>query len=95
MIKFGMCSTLIQYHGKYYAYRGAVKGKTMEHEDIVLAIGVYESVFCTDIVAPYVFMMTEISFLQTRHRGIYRDSGLVIFTGKWTRMQIASWLSQY
>eukprot|EP00957_Ditylum_brightwellii_P106324 8111824-Ditylum_brightwellii.AAC.1 len=39
--------------------------------------------------------MAETCFLQTTHWGIYRDDGLVIFTGKWTRMQIARWLSQY
>eukprot|EP00957_Ditylum_brightwellii_P146779 11174294-Ditylum_brightwellii.AAC.1 len=67
----------------------------MAEEDIALAIDAYESVFCTDIMASYIFEMTEISFLQTKYRGIYRDDGLVIFTGKWTRMQVACWLSQY
>eukprot|EP00957_Ditylum_brightwellii_P156006 11874290-Ditylum_brightwellii.AAC.1 len=74
MIKLGMCSTLIQYHGKYYAYKGVTKGKAMEDEDIALAIGAYELAFCADIVASYVFEMAEISFLQARHRGIYRDN---------------------
>eukprot|EP00957_Ditylum_brightwellii_P047893 3637461-Ditylum_brightwellii.AAC.1 len=95
MIKLGMCSTLIQYHGKYYVYKGVVKGKTMEDEGIVLAIGAYESAFCADIIASYVFEMTEMSFLQGRHRGIYCNNGLVIFIGKQTRMQIVLWLSQY
>eukprot|EP00957_Ditylum_brightwellii_P211844 15366664-Ditylum_brightwellii.AAC.1 len=71
MIKFGMQSTLIQYNGKYYAYKGVVKGKTMVAEDIALAIGAYKSAFCADIVASYIFEMTEISFLQAKHRGIY------------------------
>eukprot|EP00957_Ditylum_brightwellii_P162009 12334444-Ditylum_brightwellii.AAC.1 len=93
MIRFGMRSMLIQYHGRYYAYNRAAKGKTMAAEDIALAIGAYESVFCADIVASYVFEMTEVSFLQAKYRGIYRDDGLVNFTGKWTRMQIACWLS--
>eukprot|EP00957_Ditylum_brightwellii_P170980 13015666-Ditylum_brightwellii.AAC.1 len=43
IIKFGMRSTLIQYHGKYYAYKGATKSKTVENEDITLALGAYES----------------------------------------------------
>eukprot|EP00957_Ditylum_brightwellii_P164781 12546355-Ditylum_brightwellii.AAC.1 len=92
MIKFGMQSTLIQYQGKYYAYKRVVKGRMMEAEDIALAIGACESAFCTDIVASYFFKMTEISFLQLKQRRIYSDNGLVIFMGKWTRMQVACWL---
>eukprot|EP00957_Ditylum_brightwellii_P013052 985581-Ditylum_brightwellii.AAC.1 len=65
----------------------------MVDEDIALTVGTYDSVFCADIVASYVSEMMEISFLQARHRGIYQDDGLVIFTGEWTRMQIACWLS--
>eukprot|EP00957_Ditylum_brightwellii_P010673 808274-Ditylum_brightwellii.AAC.1 len=48
-------------------------------KDIVLAIGAYKSAFCTN----------------AKHRGIYRDDGLVVFTGKCTRMQVARWLSRY
>eukprot|EP00957_Ditylum_brightwellii_P123352 9405719-Ditylum_brightwellii.AAC.1 len=36
MIKLGMQSTLIQYHGQYYAYKGAAKWKMMATEDIAL-----------------------------------------------------------
>eukprot|EP00957_Ditylum_brightwellii_P132141 10074671-Ditylum_brightwellii.AAC.1 len=36
MIKFGMQSMLIQYHGRYYAYKGAAKGKMMTEKDITL-----------------------------------------------------------
>eukprot|EP00957_Ditylum_brightwellii_P162537 12377048-Ditylum_brightwellii.AAC.1 len=62
-------------------------------EDIALAIGAYDSVYRADIVASYVFEMTKISFLRAQHRGIYQDDGLVIFKGKWTRMQVACLLS--
>eukprot|EP00957_Ditylum_brightwellii_P152629 11617999-Ditylum_brightwellii.AAC.1 len=65
----------------------------MGAKDIARVIGAYELAFCTDIVASHVFKMTETCFLQAKHCGIYRDNGLVIFTGKWTRMQIARWLS--
>eukprot|EP00957_Ditylum_brightwellii_P129222 9855827-Ditylum_brightwellii.AAC.2 len=63
MIKFGMRSMLVRYHGNHYAYKGAVKGKMMVDEDIALAIGAYESAFCADIVVSFVFEMMEISFL--------------------------------
>eukprot|EP00957_Ditylum_brightwellii_P210832 15365451-Ditylum_brightwellii.AAC.2 len=86
-------SMLIQYYGQYYAYKGVAKGKTMAAEDIVLAIGAYESAFCADIVSSYIFKMTETCLLHAKHQGIFRDDGLVIFTGKWTRIQISHWLS--
>eukprot|EP00957_Ditylum_brightwellii_P130093 9922314-Ditylum_brightwellii.AAC.1 len=66
----------------------------MAAEDIALAISAYESAFCADIVASYIFKVIETCFLQANHRGIYQDNGLVIFTGKWTKMKIACWPSQ-
>eukprot|EP00957_Ditylum_brightwellii_P162801 12397274-Ditylum_brightwellii.AAC.1 len=96
LIKFGMRNTLMQYHGKYYAYKGAAKGKLMGgDEDVMMAIGAYEAAFCADVVASYVFEMTEVMFMRTQYRGIYRDDGLVIFEGKWSRDKIANWLHRY
>eukprot|EP00957_Ditylum_brightwellii_P017701 1333510-Ditylum_brightwellii.AAC.1 len=65
----------------------------MAVEDIALAISAYESAFWANIVASYIFKISETCFLQAKHCGIYQDDGLVIFTGKWTKMQIAHWLS--
>eukprot|EP00957_Ditylum_brightwellii_P037938 2869418-Ditylum_brightwellii.AAC.1 len=59
LIKFNMRNTLVQYHGKYYAYKGVTKGQVMEDEDVSLAIGAYEVDFCATVVASYVFKMTE------------------------------------
>eukprot|EP00957_Ditylum_brightwellii_P173391 13201509-Ditylum_brightwellii.AAC.1 len=77
LIKFGMRNTLVQYHSKYYAYKGAAKGQVMGDEDVALAIGAYEAAFCADVVASYVFEMTEVMFMQTQYRGIYRDNRIV------------------
>eukprot|EP00957_Ditylum_brightwellii_P210426 15364951-Ditylum_brightwellii.AAC.1 len=55
LIKFGMRNTLVQYHGKYYAYKGAAKGQVMGDKDVALVIGAYEAAFCADVVASYVF----------------------------------------
>eukprot|EP00957_Ditylum_brightwellii_P085017 6464149-Ditylum_brightwellii.AAC.1 len=85
-----MRNTLVQYHGKYYAYKDVGKGQAMGDEDAALAIGAYEAAFCADVVASYVFEMTEVMFMQTRYRGIYRDDGLVIFIKKWSKNKIAS-----
>eukprot|EP00957_Ditylum_brightwellii_P045889 3480556-Ditylum_brightwellii.AAC.1 len=62
MVKFRMQSTLVQYHSKCYAYKGAAKGQAMMDEDIALAIGAYKAAFCVDIVASYIFKMTEVLF---------------------------------
>eukprot|EP00957_Ditylum_brightwellii_P200112 15255361-Ditylum_brightwellii.AAC.1 len=67
----------------------------MGDEDVALAIEAYEAAFCANVVASYVFEMVEVMFMRTQYRGIYRDNGLVIFEGKWSRDEIASWLRQY
>eukprot|EP00957_Ditylum_brightwellii_P153047 11650071-Ditylum_brightwellii.AAC.1 len=33
IVQFGMKSTLIQFRGKYYVYKGAAKGKELSDED--------------------------------------------------------------
>eukprot|EP00957_Ditylum_brightwellii_P037389 2829725-Ditylum_brightwellii.AAC.1 len=58
IVQFGMKSTLIQFRGHYYVYKGAVKGKELSDEDVALAIGAYESAFLADIVASYIFEET-------------------------------------
>eukprot|EP00957_Ditylum_brightwellii_P209707 15362873-Ditylum_brightwellii.AAC.1 len=50
---------IVQYHSKYYAYKGAAKGQVMEDEDVALMIGAFESAFSADVVAAYVFKMME------------------------------------
>eukprot|EP00957_Ditylum_brightwellii_P006096 461211-Ditylum_brightwellii.AAC.2 len=54
---------LMQYHGKYYAYKGATKGEVMEDEDVALAIGAFESAFSANVVASYIFEMKELAML--------------------------------
>eukprot|EP00957_Ditylum_brightwellii_P129893 9907854-Ditylum_brightwellii.AAC.2 len=90
-----MKSTLVQYHGKYYAYKGAAKGQVMDDEDMALAIRAFESAYSADAVALYIFKMTEVSFIWLRYRGIYRDDGLVVFDGKWFKNEITRWLCWY
>eukprot|EP00957_Ditylum_brightwellii_P004576 347834-Ditylum_brightwellii.AAC.1 len=68
-----MKSTLIQFKGKYYVYKGAAKGKELSNKDVALAIGAYEAAFLANIVASYVFEMTGECFTECIFRGIYRD----------------------
>eukprot|EP00957_Ditylum_brightwellii_P179047 13638480-Ditylum_brightwellii.AAC.1 len=49
VVQFGMKSTLIQFKGKYYVYKGATKGKELSDKDVALAIGAYEAAFLADI----------------------------------------------
>eukprot|EP00957_Ditylum_brightwellii_P023587 1780563-Ditylum_brightwellii.AAC.1 len=53
LIKFGMHNALVQYHGKYYAYKGTAKGQAMGDKYVALAIGAYEAAFCANVVASY------------------------------------------
>eukprot|EP00957_Ditylum_brightwellii_P203765 15336091-Ditylum_brightwellii.AAC.1 len=73
IVQFGMKSTLIQVKGKYYVYKGAVKGKELSDKDVALAIGAYEVAFLANIIASYVFEMTGGCFTECVFRGIYRD----------------------
>ena len=43
----------------------------MVDEDIALALGAYEAAFCTDVVASYVFEMTEVMVLKLAYRGTF------------------------
>eukprot|EP00957_Ditylum_brightwellii_P087751 6682123-Ditylum_brightwellii.AAC.1 len=52
----------------------------MEDEDVALAISAYESAFCANIVAHYAFEMTEISFLQSKHRGDYLQFAMKVWS---------------
>lgn len=72
LIKFGMRNTLVQYHGKRYVYKGAAKDQIMGDEDAALAIGSYEAAFCADVIVSFNFKITEVMFMQTQYRDIYR-----------------------
>eukprot|EP00957_Ditylum_brightwellii_P047465 3604847-Ditylum_brightwellii.AAC.1 len=87
-----MKSTLVNFRDKYYIYWGAAKGKRLTDEDIVLAIGAYEATFLADLVASYMFESTEEEFRDAIFQEIYRDDGLVVWKGKWTREQVEQWL---
>eukprot|EP00957_Ditylum_brightwellii_P167587 12758063-Ditylum_brightwellii.AAC.1 len=95
IVQFGMKSTLIQFRGKYYIYKGAAKGKDLSDEDVALAIGAYEAAFLTNIVASYIFEETGKCFMECVFRGIYRDNGLVVFSGRRDKKEIKEWLRKY
>eukprot|EP00957_Ditylum_brightwellii_P084974 6461685-Ditylum_brightwellii.AAC.1 len=95
IIQFGMRSTLIQFRGHYYVYKGSVKDKELPDEYVALAIGAYESVFLADIVASYTFEETEECFRECIYREIYRDDGLVVFVGPRNKSEIHEWLQKY
>eukprot|EP00957_Ditylum_brightwellii_P116216 8864728-Ditylum_brightwellii.AAC.1 len=85
IIHFGMKSTLIQFQGKYCVYRGEVKEGEEAEENVVLAIGAYESAFLTDIIDSFVFEKMSKCFKVSKFRGIYHNDGSVILTGKWVK----------
>eukprot|EP00957_Ditylum_brightwellii_P208876 15359351-Ditylum_brightwellii.AAC.1 len=95
IVQFGMKSTLIQFKGQCFIYQGAAKGKEILDEGVTLAIGAYESAFLAGIVASYVFEETEECFVKCIYKGIYRDDGLVVFTGRQNKREIQVWLQKY
>eukprot|EP00957_Ditylum_brightwellii_P163680 12461971-Ditylum_brightwellii.AAC.1 len=62
---------------------------------MALAIGAYEAAFLANIVASYVFEMTGSCFTECVFRGIYRDNGLVVFSGSKNKKEIQQWLRKY
>eukprot|EP00957_Ditylum_brightwellii_P025218 1908679-Ditylum_brightwellii.AAC.1 len=73
MTQLGMKNTLVSYRDKYFNYKGAAKGDDLTIEDVVLAIRGYESAFLVDLVASYLFEMTDKKFIEAQYKGIYRD----------------------
>eukprot|EP00957_Ditylum_brightwellii_P119584 9123999-Ditylum_brightwellii.AAC.1 len=61
MIAFGMKAPLIRYQDEYFNYKGVVEesGIDGDEDENGLAIGGYESAFCADIGATYVYKMNE------------------------------------
>jgi hypothetical protein len=55
-------------------------------------IGGYESAWLADLVAAYVLKNTAHLFADAIYDGIYRDDGLVVFKGNWSRSKITDWL---
>eukprot|EP00957_Ditylum_brightwellii_P039795 3013057-Ditylum_brightwellii.AAC.1 len=95
IVQFGMKSTLIQFRGCYFVYKGAAKDRDLSYEDVALAIGAYKSVFLADIVASYIFEETDECFRKCVFRGIYRDDGLVVFVGQQSKSEIQECLQKY
>jgi hypothetical protein len=92
MIQFGMSHTPLTFGGKYFEYTG---GET-EVSNRGLAIGGFESAWLADVVASYLLENTCSHFDgNTVYRGIYRDNGLVVFSGFWRKGDVASWLSTF
>eukprot|EP00957_Ditylum_brightwellii_P199055 15173218-Ditylum_brightwellii.AAC.2 len=62
MVQLGMKNRLVNFGDKFYTCKGAAKGKNLIADDITIAIGGYKLAFLADLVASYVFEMTEKCF---------------------------------
>ena len=94
LVKFGMKSTLIKFHDKYYKYKGAA-GASVDNKDNGLAIGGFESVWLANLVASYLLEMMEDHFTKTITKGIYHDDGLVVFSGVKSRKELKRWRKRF
>jgi hypothetical protein len=90
LIHFGMGNTLITFKDKYFEYDGDgdVNNKG-------LTIGGYESSWLADLVTAYVLENTAHLFADAIYDDIYRDDGLVVFKGNWTKIKITDWLEKF
>ena len=80
-----MSSTLLNFQYIYdeYGEEGSEKKG--------LAIGGYESAFLADLVASYLFEVTNNKFKEVLWRGIYRDDGLLMLKGRISISEIRIW----
>ena len=85
IIGFSMSSTLLNFQEKYYEY-GEEGLETKGSE-----IGGYESAFLADLVASYLFEVTNNQFREFLWRVIYRDYGLLVFKGRISIPDIRIW----
>jgi hypothetical protein len=60
-----------------------------------LTIGGYESAWLADLVAAYVLENTAHLFADAIYDGIYRDDGLVVFKGSWSKSKMSDWLEKF
>ena len=94
LVKFGMKSTLIRFCDKYYKYKGAA-GASVDNEDISLAIGGFKLAWLANLVASYLLEMTEDHFIKTITKGIYRNDGLVVFSGVKSKRELRRWRKRF
>jgi hypothetical protein len=90
LIHFGMGSTLITFKDKYYEYNG-----DRDVNNKGLTIGGYESAWLADLVAVFVLENTQHMFKTTTFDGIYKDDGLVVMKGNWSKQDITNWLRDF
>ena len=97
MTAFGMKATLICYQDEYFNYKGIVEenGVDGNKDENGLAIGGYESAFCLDVGATYVYKMNEKILNKLRFAGTYRGNGLMIFRERLSHRQAIHWLRHF
>eukprot|EP00957_Ditylum_brightwellii_P054139 4100745-Ditylum_brightwellii.AAC.1 len=81
MIAFGMKVTLIRYQDEYFNYKGVMEESEIDgnEDENGLVIRGYESAFCADVGATYIYEMNENILNKLRFAGTYQDDGLTIY----------------
>eukprot|EP00957_Ditylum_brightwellii_P144140 10981983-Ditylum_brightwellii.AAC.1 len=97
MIAFRIKTTLIRYRDEYFIYKGVVgeNGSNGDEDEKKIAIGGYESAFCADVGATYVYKMNESILNKLRYAGTYQDDGLTIFREHLSHRQAIHWLRHF
>ena len=58
-------------------------------------IGEYESSFLANLVISYLFEKVKAKFYPTTYHVIYRDDGMMVFTGNKSAREIKAWLEEF
>eukprot|EP00957_Ditylum_brightwellii_P004353 330371-Ditylum_brightwellii.AAC.1 len=97
MIASGMKTTLVRFQNEYCSYKGIVEeGSKMDNKDNNgLAIGAFESAFCADVGAIYIYEMCENIIKKLLYVGTYHDDGLAIFEGQQSVNQTILWFCNF
>jgi hypothetical protein len=74
----------------YFEYDG-----DRDVNDKGLTIGGYESAWLAYLVAAFVLENTGQFFNEAVYNGIYRDYGLVVSKGNWSKQEITKWLDGF
>ena len=81
-----MGHTIVSFQDKYFEY-----GCHPDPEERGLAIGAYDAAFMADITAAFAFEMAESYFGDAIFHKIYRDDGLVVFSGLPSISELENW----
>lgn len=88
--KFSIGNTLLTFRDKYFEYGGGLAA-----EERGLTIGAYKSFWLADLVVLFILDNKKRAFKDAIYFGIYRDDGISVMQGNWSKCDTAIWLKTF